>query len=141
MKNQTASRRQLLGAGAALALLAPAAIDTARAASEVDAELIQLCDRLVICSAEIVRINATEGTPDEVTMSAVERFRDISNEIVGTAAITPDGIKAKASALRESLLFFVCIGPGFTIGTNSTHPEILAWSLLHDILGEEPSWD
>ncbi len=132
------SRRQMVAASGAL-LLTAAAVGVQSPPAEVDAKLIRLCAGLAACKAEIDRIDR-EGSPDDLATQTLAQWRRLADEIIDAPATTPAGLRAKATALRHVLRFNVCQGPGYTVGQDGEQEDIMAWSFLHDVLGEEADW-
>ncbi len=140
MTHSRTSRRQLFGAGAALLLLVPAAAGAAKA-DELDGELIRLCAEIPGCKATIDCYNR-DSASDAEWEAADGRWDELVEQIIDTPARTPEGIRAKAAALRCSLHRHLrnSTNPDIGLTDHADEEDLLAWSLVHDILGEEPDW-
>jgi hypothetical protein len=127
MSDTPASRRRLIGSGAALLLLAPFAAGTAKAA-ELDGELLRLCAEMEERQADVVRINRASGASDAELDAVLDDWWGTVEDITDTPARTPEGVRAKAGAVRTAI-----VG---TYGDRSPKVTDLLASLLSDMLGE-----
>lgn len=131
------SRRTLFGAGAAL-LLTPVAADPAKA-PEIDGELLARCAEFQAADLEQDRVSARlaalpNGTPRLVhdpiwaqLEKAMIRWNGALDSIIRLPARTPEGIVAKAAALR--------VATSQAMDTAPDAHELLALSLADDIAG------
>jgi hypothetical protein len=131
MSRPDASRRQLVGAGAALLLLAPAAIGTTKAA-EIDGKLLRLCADLERWDRKRQQrdreFQAGIDHTEEETDAVLGPWWDAVDAIAATPARTPEGIRAKADAARRGI-----IG---CFGDERQQVTVLVASLLTDMLGK-----
>ena len=135
--NTATSRRTLIGSSAAM-LLAGALEAGASKADELDRDIIQASGNYIVLEAEFSRLCKLEDDCPIAERDAVHAqilsvndqqaaLRDI---MVGTPARTPEGLRAKASALQTWLPF----NPAGTAPYRDE--DELAWSLCSDLLGK-----
>ncbi len=122
------SRRHLFGTGAALLMLAPFAAGAAKA-SEIDGDLLALCPLLEAQQAEVRRVADDPSDKDMLKLdAALDGWWETVDETTDTRATTPEGIHAKAGAVRT-----VVVG---TSGDTSPGVKAMLASLPTDMLGE-----
>jgi hypothetical protein len=127
-----ASRRQMFGAAAALLLAAPWTMGEAQA-NEPDGELLRLCARLERWDRERKRMNREDldghDYTDEELDAVLDPWWETVVEITETPARTPEGVRAKAGAVRMAI-----VG---TSGDSCPQVTAMVASLLSDMLGEQ----
>ena len=127
-QTHTASRRHLFGTGAALLLLAPFAVGQSKAA-ELDGDLLALCALLEAQQAEVRRVADDPNDEDMIKLdAALDGWWETVDEITATPARTPEGVRAKAGAVRTAV-----VG---TSGDACPSVKAMLASLLTDMLGE-----
>jgi hypothetical protein len=106
----------------------------------LDAALVALCRRLAAQRAELEQIDRT-GAADDVGNEALRHWWNLIGRITDMQARSPEGVLAKARALRDALKMRIWDGPrGASMADNPDSIDLLAWSFVHDALGEKPSW-
>jgi hypothetical protein len=105
-------------------------------ASRRDAALLLLCAAHAEAYAEIQRIDATPGgVPEVECTAALDRFHGLVDQLGELPARTAEGVRAKAHALRLTLAHLVKVDTDESVEKGGQPEDLLAWSLIHDILG------
>jgi hypothetical protein len=116
--------------------VAPAPADE----SHPDAGLLQLCVDLSKCRAKIDQFNRN-GASDAEWEAALNHWNDLVEQIANIPARTQEGLRVKAGAARTVLKTHKFGGSGpLRIEPEAQEEDTLSWSLIHDVLGEEPQW-
>jgi hypothetical protein len=110
------------------------------AGSHPDAELLRLCTELAACWTELDHLQAQKASDGEWNV-AMDRWVNLVEQITDTPARSPEGLRAKANAARCVLKKHKFGGSGpIKVDIAACEEDLLSWSLIHDLLGEEPQW-
>ena len=106
-----------------------------RAATSPDAELIAVANEMEQGERLIDRYNADpESLTEEALAEVMTRTGKLGVRLMGMRAVTAEGLRAKAGAVRWTMVNAVAVEPGSTVESLGCFHERLAWSLVNDMV-------
>lgn len=134
---KTSTRRGLLGATGALAVLPVGAVTPPhRGAGSADAELIATCAAFQEANRAHHAFNYdTADMSDETSITLTSARDGLMEQVTGMVATTPEGLRAKAGVVRTAMHFDVREYLTETFADRAEPYHLLADSLCQDLIG------